>query len=688
MNKDTKKLVKITMDQYYGISDTRKKNGTLYIYLRFRHGSIKESVSLPGDFYTLSKVAQQKEYRIAKDVLDKKLGISKEDKKDMRKSSLLSLIDKYLEDYYENVVRFNVNKRSDFDTKQKITRMQIERHAFSMRTIEELVSNDVHTKAFFQEAREGFTSRIDGKFIKPCAKSTINKQVWLILGALKFARLDKKWITADDLEVIQYQIKKYKEVGEYSIQDKTRRLSKYEFTMLHKEILERKDTGETFTDLFANEIDKRRVEPDMKEYLLYLLSLERRYIYDKEETLLNKKKFYESIDHDKAVLLYKEIDDTVKETLENGFMTHQPEFHYPVIRYYRDDTGHLTTKVPAPAPKYADVYRINRKTTSQKYAPYYLYEGSLAPLFLLFNVNTGFRFNENRSLQVKNIKLRTFDVTPEEQLSAYYICLESQIKDVIERDEKGNILYHEDGTAKHVSIETGLKTIKSFREIPLNDTAVFILKKIQEITGTIIFNHDGTISDVHAERYIFVNYNKPNMESQKYLGREGAFYGNFQTPFTYAKLKKTDLSKDNSILFKSIHVENKEKSYAYYMEQLRQLQFRMEEGEEFNLGKQVYVNCLPHLVSNSGANKALKIALNNMRVADAKNISVHSLRKTTSSIMSEQGQSKIDIQHIIGHSENSEVTENVYILSHFLPALRAVQSLDKTLNDFTEQKDH
>lgn len=71
-----------------------------------------------------------------------------------------------------------------------------------------------------------------------------------------------------------------------------------------------------------------------------------------------------------------------------------------------------------------------------------------------------------------------------------------------------------------------------------------------------------------------------------------------------------------------------------------------------------------------------------MRVPDADEISIHDLRRTASSIMSAKGQDKIDIQHVIGHSEGSEITEDVYIKSHFYPALKAVQALDSALDEY------
>lgn len=673
---------KITLDQYYGISKTEKSNGTTYLYLRYRNGKIKDQVRLSSDFLTLTKAGQQKEYKRAKDELDKKLGINKDANRDMRKVPFLELYDKYLQDYYENVVQVNDNKRKDFDSKQTTYRTQIQRHSFSERTVEELVSNDKYIKDFFKESRDGFTSVIDGKYIKPCAKSTIDKQVWLIINTFRYARFDRKWISADDFETINYLIKKYREVGTYSKTEKNRRLTEYEFALFHQEILERRDTTESYKDLFYEEVAKRTSDPQTKAYIRYLFRLERARTTVRKTEL--RMPITTGLNIENAYNIYKEVETELKNLMETGYMRTQPLLHYPVVRYYRNANGAMLTSCDAETlPEFADIYIINRKNNSYMDSRYYFSEGTVTPLFLLFLVNTGLRFNEGRCLQVNSVKQRNVQISPTETISAYYLQLENQIEKVMERDEDGNIIYDEEGRAQYVDIVTDLKTASSVREIPLNNTCITILKMIEEMSGTIIFNEDGTISDTHSERFIFVNYNKAfDGPTKRYMGREGAFINNFKTHLTYGRLRDMDTVNESDLRFHCRDVDDKEFCKNYYYRQILEIKEKIDSGIEYEWDKQIYVLRLPTLINNSGANKLLKQILRNMRVEDADEITIHDLRRTASSIMSAKGQDKIDIKHVIGHSEESKVTEEVYIKSHFYPALKAVQALDDALNEY------
>ena len=212
LGKLEKKSIKITLDQYYGITDTKKSPDKVYIYLRYRNGQNKERTSLPSNFYELSKVGQQKEYKAAKEILDVKLGLSKEDNMDMRKATISSHIEKYLVDFYENNVKNNPNKQVTFDSTSETVRHRIERHTFAKCTIEDIVNNDIHVKEYFKEAREGFYCKGEKKEIKPVSKSSIDKEVQLLLNTLKFIKFEKKWISADDYETIIYQIEKCEEI--------------------------------------------------------------------------------------------------------------------------------------------------------------------------------------------------------------------------------------------------------------------------------------------------------------------------------------------------------------------------------------------------------------------------------------------------------------------------------------------
>ena len=682
MGKTSNDSPKITLDQYYGISKTQKKNGTVYLYLRYRNGKIKDQVSLSSDFLTLSKSAQQKEYKRAKEELDTKLGISKDDNRDMRKVPFIELYDKYLQDYYETVVQVNNSKRRDFDSKQTTSRNQILRHSFAQRTVDELVSNDRFIKEFFKESREGFISVLDGKEIKPCAKSTIDKQVWLIISTFRFARFDRKWISADDFETLNYLIAKYREVGTYSKKEKNRRLTEYEFTLFHQEILERRDTSESYKEMFYQEVAKRTSDPQTKAYIRYLFRLERARTTTRKTTL--RMPITTGLDIENALEIYNNVETELKSLMETGYMKTQPLLHYPVVRYYRNSNGAMkTTCDKEELPEFADMYIINRKNTTFMDSRYYFAEATVTPLFLLFLVNTGLRFNEGRCLQVLTIKQRNIQISPTETISAYYLQLENQIEKVMDRDEDGNIKYDEDGNRLFVDIVTDLKTSSSVREIPLNNTCIRILKMIEEITGTIIFNEDGTISDTHAERFIFVNYNKAfDCPSKRFMGREGAFLNNLKTHLTYGKLRDMKTVNEDHLRFHFRDVEDKEFCKNYYYRQILEIKKKIDSGEEFDWDKQIYVLKIPTLINNSGANTLLKQILRNMRVPDADEISIHDLRRTASSIMSAKGQDKIDIQHVIGHSEGSEVTEDVYIKSHFYPALKAVQALDSALDEY------
>ena len=440
MGKTSNDSPKITLDQYYGISKTQKKNGTVYLYLRYRNGKIKDQVKLSSDFFSLTKAAQQKEYKRAKDELDTKLGISKDDNRDMRKVPFLELYDKYLLDYYENIVQVNDNKRKDFDAKQTTHRTQIQRHSFAQRTVEELVTNDKFIKDFFKEAREGFTSVIDGKEIKACSKSTIDKQVWLIVNTFRFARFDKKWISADDFETLNYLIGKYREVGTYSKKVKNRRLSEYEFALFHQEILERRDTTESYKELFYEEVAKQTSDPQTKAYIRYLFRLERLRTTVRKTEL--RVPITTGLDIENAYNIYNKVETELKNLMETGYMRTQPLLHYPVVRYYRNADGSMkTTCDKEPLPEFADMYIINRKNTSFMDSRYYLAEATVTPLFLLFIVNSGLRFNECRCLQVLSIKQRHIQVSPTETISAYYLQLENQIEKVLDRDEEGSIKY-------------------------------------------------------------------------------------------------------------------------------------------------------------------------------------------------------------------------------------------------------
>lgn len=668
-----RKILKINMDQYYGITETEIK-GKTYVYLRYRNGKIKERTPLPSNFHNLSKALQQREYKLAKEILDTKLGLSKEENKDMRKVHILRLIEKYLFDFYENHVKNDVNKQVTFDSTEQVVKHRIERHEISKCTVAELVSNDKYVKEYFRESREGFFCKAEEKNIKPVSKSSIDKEVQLLIKTLKFARFEKKWISADDYETLIYQIEKYRAVGTYSKKKKTKILSAYEFVLFRKEILERQDTLETYPALFEEELKNREISIFEKKYIMCLYELERRKVYKEQEALdiPNKK----SIEIEKLINIYKDIEKTVKQHLETGFMKEQPDLHYPIIRYYRQNDGSLSTEKNKTG--LADFYVINRKNKKHPFH-YYYGDGSLNALFLLFIINTGLRFNEGRSLKVSDLKYREIHTSSDTVVPSYYICLQEQVQSVMERDEFGNVIRDEDNRIRKITIITDPKTITSVREIPLNDTAIKVLKIIQDIAGTVIFNEDGSISSRHDSRYVFVNYKKHENPSGKNLGHEGVFLKDFKTNLTYGKLRD-DILDETDLLYRLRDVKQKDDTKTYYYEQITDIKRRILEGEVFNWEKQVYVIKPPALLSNSNVNKTLKRILSNMRVENYEEFTVHDLRRTTSSLMAEKGHNTLDIKHILGHAEKSSVTEDVYIMTNYLPALSAMQTLDNLGN--------
>lgn len=667
-----KSSLKITLDQYYGIFDIKKKNGSVYVYLRYRNKKIKQQVSLPSNFYTLSKASQQKSYRGAKEILDTKLGLSKSENKDMRKVSLLTLIDKYLSDFYDNNVKDDINRQVTFDSTSITVRHRIERHTLSNCSVEELVENDNYMKEYFKESREGFYCKEEKKEIKPISKSSINKEVQLLMNTFKFIKFEKKWIASDDYETLIYQIEKYRNVGTYSKSIKNNILSAYEFILFKKEILERKDTDVTYMELLKNELDKNSLSQNEKDYILYLSSLERKRINLKSKSYPEPQNG--DIDLNHLIEIYQKIENKVKEHIEQGFMIDQPDLHYPVIRYYRQEDNSFSSE-NVENKKYADIYVINKKSKSDSGLPYYYCDGSLNALFLLFNVNTGMRYNENRSLKVGAIKQRVIHISTDEHINSYYLELKEQVQSVIERDEEGNALVDEDNRLRKRKIITDPKTNSSVREIPLNDTAIRVLQILQEITGTEIFNEDGSLCESHKERYIFVNYKKHENTNGKNMGREGVFLEDFKTYLTYERLKNLDVN-DDILKYRMRDIDDVENTRAYYLQQILDIKKRIDDGEEFIWNKQVYVIKPPALPSNSNVNKTLKRILSNMRVENFNDFSVHDLRRTTSSLMSQNGHKTLDIQHILGHAENSSVTEDVYIKTNYLPALQALQELD------------